>query len=422
MKVSPPKSNYDGKQKAKPLLPLVPEVREELDKSQTATFKLYSDPTDNESAKYEFTMPYIDGNDEPVRRYLEWLKNGERVCEGLGLVQVHARLNILNKLVRAAALNAFSIARQHAETEYLAFLQQEAYDNEPDEDQKQDAFDAITVIPTENQHERHYLNVTQKFLSYVLPNKVLPRIKRYLRRECRKPADMKIRAFANHLYRINHQEIPMLPPHGTSQSLTEDEIVEIMTYAVPRSWIREMDRQGVDPLVSGMTEMIRFFERVEETEDFDPNAKKVSSGKKDQKGKSGYNSGKGKNAKDNSNKFCHLHGKGDHTTEDCRTLKKQRTERADAKKDGKSYGNKTWKNNAKKNKESTNKELATFMKETKKELNAINASLKKRKATDSSDDEGSINAYEKMDMSAFNYEDMDNLKIHSDAEDGEISV
>ena len=422
MKVSLPKSNNDGKQKAKPLLPLVPEVREDLDKSQTATFKLYSEPTDRNSAKYEFTMPLLDGNDEPVRHYLEWLKNGERVCEGLGLVQVHARLNILNKLVRASALNAFNIARQHADKEYLAFLQQEAYDNEPDEDKKQEKYDAIKVVPTNNQHEWHYTRVTQTFLGYVLPAKVLPRIKRYLRRECRKPADMKIRAFTNHLYCINHQEIPMLPPHGTSQSLTEDEMVEIMTHAVPKSWIREMDRQGIDPLVSGMTAMVAFFERIEETEDFDPNAKKVSSGKKDQKGKSGYKSGKGKNAEDYGNKFCHLHGKGDHTTEDCRTLKKQRTERADTKKDGKSYGNKTWKNNAKKNKESTNKELATFMKETKKELNSINASLKKRKAADNSDDEGSINAYEKMDMSAFNYEDMDNLKIHSDAEDGEISV
>ena len=422
MKVSLPKSNNDRKQKAKPLLPLVPEAREELDKSQLATFKLYSDPTDNTSAKYEYTMPYLDGNDEPVRRYLEWLKNAERVCEGLGLLQVHARLNILNKLVRAAALNAFTVARTHAEAEYLVFLKQEAYDNEADEDQKQAAADAVTEIPDMNQHERFYNLVTHKFLSYVLPNKVLPRIKRYLRRECRKPADMSVRAFANHLYRINHQEIPMLPPHGTLQSLTEDEMVEIMTYAVPRSWIREMDKQGIDPLVKGMNEMISFFERIEETEDFDPNAKKVSSGKKDQKGKSGYKSGKSKNTEDSGDKFCHLHGKGDHTTNDCRTLKKQRTERADAKKDGKTYGNKTWKNNAKKNKESTNKELATFMKETKKELNSINASLKKRKAADNSDDEGSINAYDKMDMSAFNYEDMDNLKIHSDAEDGEISV
>ena len=92
-------------------------------------------------------------------------------------------------------------------------------------------------------------------------------VKRYLRRECRKPADMKVRAFCQHLLRVNEDELLALPPFGTNQTMSEDELIDIMLYATPRSWSCEMDRQGFDPVVKNLAEVVQFMERIEQSED-----------------------------------------------------------------------------------------------------------------------------------------------------------
>ena len=79
--------------------------------------------------------------------------------------------------------------------------------------------------------------------------------------------------------------------------------------------------------------------------------------------------------------------------------------------------NKTWTCKADEAKTSTKKELAAYVKKAvRKEVNSIS---KKRPAKDD-DDEKSLNA---IDLSGFNYEDMDNLKIESNddtVEEGEV--
>ena len=421
MKVAFQNNDGKGKEKPKPLLPLVPEeLDKELDRSQTATFKLYSDPTDATSAKYEFTMAYIDG-DESVREILTWVRNAQRVAEGLGITDGTLKLNLHQKCLRASMLTAFKSARQQEEDSWLVAQKAEVCTATAGNDAaKQAAADAVVMASP--MPDDLYQQIINKFITFVLPNKVLQKVKRFMRRECRKPATMKVRQFANHLHRINFEEIPMLPPHGPNQSIASDEMLEIITYAVPRSWIKEMEKQGGDPLVMGLQLTIQFFEQIEASEDFDPDAKKVSNGKNSDKGKKKPYQ-KGGNTAESGDKFCHLHGKGDHTTEACRTLKKQRTDRAQNKKDNASGNNKNWRSNANKNNKSAQKELAAFMKKTQKELNTITSTLKKRKNNnDEESDDGSINAFERMDMSAFNYRDMDNLKIDSEAEDGEIEV
>ena len=87
----------------------------------------------------------------------------------------------------------------------------------------------------------------------IMPLKTLERVKRYIRRECRKPADMKIRYFYQLITKMNTAEIPRVPPFNPAQGFQQDEIMEIILYVVPKSWIREMHRQGIDPLDAHQT-------------------------------------------------------------------------------------------------------------------------------------------------------------------------
>jgi len=122
MKVVPPKNDNGGKSfKAKPLLPLVPEEQPELDKSQTASFKLLSNPADPGSPQYYFTIPFLDGDDGPVRDVLTWIKNAEKVAQGLGIKDVKPRMELHKKTLRASALFAF----QEAEREQTKILVEE---------------------------------------------------------------------------------------------------------------------------------------------------------------------------------------------------------------------------------------------------------------------------------------------------------
>jgi len=222
--------------------------------------------------------------------------------------------------------------------------------------------------------------------------------------------------------RINAEEIPCCPPgYDIAQCLSEDEIVDILLFGTPKSWQREMDRQGFDPLAKTPAEVVAFMERIEMSEDFDADKKvvKVNNQKTNNNKKKNTSTGTG------GSKYCMLHGNCSHGTEECNTLK------AEAKKlKGNSYGNnnssngrsknKTWTKKGQQESEKSQKELAAFVKKSvkqgiKKELHSIQ---KKRKSD--SDDEIDLHALE-LELDEFNYEDMDKMDIKDDAkEDGEV--
>jgi hypothetical protein len=258
----------------------------------------------------------------------------------------------------------------------------------------------------------------RKVIQFMVPSKGLSRIKRQMRRKIRKPADMPVRTFFNHIARINYEELPKLPPnYNRAQSLSQDEIIDILLFAFPQSWQSEMNRQGFDPQEHTPMELIDFCERIEAAEEMetDKNTKRVGS-------KSDANKQVAKKSKTNSsggpNYYCEIHGKNySHNTKDCRQ-----------KNSGSSgNNNKNWANKSNANKHQASKELAAFIKKQVKakvaaELHAMDG---KRKASDdgnkSDEDvsEGEINAIEQMDLAQFDYGDMENLRIQSEKEESE---
>ena len=99
----------------------------------------------------------------------------------------------------------------------------------------------------------------RNIVTNVLPCKVLQRCKRFLRRECRKPNGMKVRSYFQHLMGINYSELGQLPPFNEDNNpVSHDELMDILLFGTPKSWQREMDRQGFDPLDNATQEVVSF--------------------------------------------------------------------------------------------------------------------------------------------------------------------
>ena len=259
----------------------------------------------------------------------------------------------------------------------------------------------------------------RQVLTRIMPRRVLARVKRQMRRDTRKPKNMKVRPHYQRLLRHNMEYLPNLPPFGANQSLSTDEMMDILLYGTPKSWQKEMERQGFDPMVSSTNQVVEFMEQIEATEDFEPDkpaAKQQSSPKKNNNQKKPPASGNGKKPAPGS-LYCLLHGKCSHTTDECDKLQEQ-AKRLKTETYGNGNGtkksfnntNKTWSRKAQDSEKSTKSDLAAFVKKEVKKT-AKQFAAKKRKSSDESDDD--LAAF---DLKDFNYDDMDNLKIDSDDE------
>ena len=78
------KHEYTTPKSELPVLSLIPEEGEydEDDPSKLGSFKLLSNPTDANSAKYQFQMGFADGS-QSARFHLQWGKNVMKVLHGM---------------------------------------------------------------------------------------------------------------------------------------------------------------------------------------------------------------------------------------------------------------------------------------------------------------------------------------------------
>ena len=137
-----------------------------------------------------------------------------------------------------------------------------------------------------------------------MPAKALTEVKRQMRREMRKPVEMKVREYCQHLMQLNTDDIPSLPPFENNQALSSDELLDILLHGTPRSWQNEMDRQGFDPIEKGYYPTVDFMENLEGLEE------KIQESSPDKKSKDKSKS-KDKNkpgSKKKADHYCSLHG------------------------------------------------------------------------------------------------------------------
>ena len=419
------KVDYNAQQDAQkkeeiPLLSLVP-VKRSLKKSDVVIFKLRSDPTNADSPTYEVSMPYLHGT-EDLRSVLEFKLNLTKIFIGMNAgTDAAAQNQLVKRILKDTALTSYDAGVQKAidgRHETLKAVQRAAGVRAGDDDAQMIIRLAAVPRPTDiNVGDITY--AVDDLVSYMTPFKALQRIKRYLRRSCRKPNDMTTRQFYNHFTRINTEELPALPPaFNVTQSLGSDESVDIMMFAVPKKWHGEMERQGFDPFASTPEEIVAFCERLEAAESVEGSRSSHNSNQNSEK-KSGKKKSSRKKARDdddNSSKlYCLVHGECGHSSNDCSVLQKEAKQLQKdytAKKSGGKTN--TWSRKAEEAKSKSSKELAAFVKKAvREEMNAV----EKKRKPDSDDEEGELNA---IDLSNFDYDLLDNLKIESDDSSVEV--
>lgn len=398
MKVVVPKNGYSTKRP--PILPLVRDTSKKITKDNSVTLKLKVNPGGGggvNAPSYEQTIMLISGT-EPVRNVIEVVRLIRQCWRGMNIdddTNAHSgnQVALCQRIFRDSALDAFnaSLERQLDEAHEAAMVAYAAAG----------AGGAAPVRAVRTDREQN-IRAMNDVIAAIVPYKALQMVKRYLRRECRKPADMTARQFYTNLRRINYEEIPHLPPFDPDQMLSDDEIVDILLFALPKSWVREMDKQGFDPFEHNPLQIVEFMERIEAIEDPPMTEVKNKDGKVSK-------TGKGKSKGDKS-KTCVLHGPG-HSTEECRTIKAQAKKRKsdDGGRGGDKDGKKDWK---KKSNVSTNlskKELALLVKkQTRAELKSFSEKKRKAEKEAESDDAASVNAF---DMEAFSYKDLEGLSL-----------
>jgi len=293
----------------KPVLPLVPEPTVLIEREDLAQVDLLSDPTDPNSTKVKFAFKILKGgHGEAAREIIQWCVNVERAFTGLinnnGLLHhqmiqqfacgsapsrfnsnalapaTPARLHLVaTAQVAANRDDGANAARAQGLADHLADVQ---------------ALTNKTVPAIANARTDVVTTALRQLATVLLPAKILQRAKRHLRREARKLVDVTVRECLMHVIRINTQEIPRLPPHfNNAQMLSDDKIVDILPFGTPKSWQREMDRQGLGPLASAPNDTALFMERIEMSEDFDGDKKVAAVLKK----------GNNKNKSNNKGKF-----------------------------------------------------------------------------------------------------------------------
>ena len=371
------------------ILPLVP-VKPKHQKQDLVALKLRVNPGSNQSTTFEKSYPILNGQ-STVREVVNFRRELRGIWRGLVCDNAVKKQEIVFRLIEDTAEAAYLHGRDMASEAEFQRRRQEAYDNAAgNEAAKIAARDAVNR-PALN--EDMVFQAINYMTTQLVPRKCLATIKRWLRRKCRKPADMSIRDYIGHLHRINQDEIPELPPNfNLQQSLADEELIDIVLWAIPNSWKRELDRQGVevDNLNIGqlqqMLESIELSEISTEGSDNNNNSNKSKSNASNKKAKTDTKKTNSK-SNDSKQKFCVYHGKNaTHTSDECKALKALADSTKDSK--NKSSDNKKSvsfkKNDNNNNKKSTGgvdkKELKAMLKEVvAAELNSIS---RKRKADD----------------------------------------
>ena len=415
MKIHLPKFDTAGQTAKANLLPLTEDTSlYALDKTNSVQYELHTRPADVNSPKYRFQLRVLVGT-ESVRTIVRWQIALVTVIDGLNLSQYAHTKPIVETAMRATPLSLFRSSLEAQQTAARETAAKQAHRTATgDAAAKQAAYTAIMQQAlTDHQADAQIQTAVSFVMSQLMPKNVLARVKRVLRRETRKPKDMTIRAYYQNLCRINYEEIIRLPPFGANQQLSQDELLDIILFGTPKSWQREMERQGWDPMTKSLEENIGFMENLEATDDFqDSDDKKTVSSKK--------SSNKKAKSKSTSGEYhCMLHGKNNtHNSEDCHKLKDsvQKLKGGTGSSNGNKSKNKTWKAKADGNASDSKKDLAAIVNSAvaKAVSNASKGAKRKSPPKD-------FNVMEA--LKDFNYDDeMKNLEIDDDdMSTGEVS-
>ena len=276
-----------------PVIPLERPKTRDFKKNEVLTFKLRSNPKDENSLTYDLSIPFFrEGTPEEL---LMFMTQVDKVIAGMNISDGPNKFALVRRLLQGDALAAF--------------------DN------------AATMHGAETNDNFNLCG--RDLVRHIFPTKALAKQKRWMRRFLRKPAEMSIRDFMSRMTEINGY-LKKFPPFGADQSLPQEEILDIAEFGTPNSWQKQMVVQGFDPVNNTVSAFVEFCERLEQTESFKE--------KEESPKKAKATTGKRKSNEKEKSYYCKVHKKNStHDTEDCLTLKN-----ANGTGSNKHFKSKTW--------------------------------------------------------------------------------
>jgi hypothetical protein len=291
-------SNQDNQKRfVPPPIPLERAETKELKKNECLTLKLRSDPTNVDSQTYELTIKFFSGG--TPEEWLVFLRDFKRVLVGQNITNGPGKYLMICRLIFGDTLAVFDKAAQ----------------------------DLV------NETNANFELVLQEVTTHVFPQRALSYQKRYMRRYMRKPRAMTTREFAARVNEMN-EYLKQFPPFDEDQELTEEEILDILEFAIPNGWQKNMVLQGFDPVIHTPSEFVAFCERHEFTEGSLNNSEDKKNGVKPKASlKNGHNDGKSRakssaeapksNKRNQPEKWCDLHQTHGHDTSECNVVQTQ---------------------------------------------------------------------------------------------------
>lgn len=281
-KVSLPKTAASKRSFREPPISLDRVVMPTLKKTEYMTLKCRSDPTDADSEQYELSIRYFrTGKPE---EFLLLMKDFQKIIVGQNLTTGPAKYAMMRRILDGDALAAFNQAAQ-------------ALGNETNE---------------------HFGQCVERLTSHVFPNRSLAIQRRYMRRYMRKPKETKIREYLARVVELNSY-LPLFPGGDDNAKLSDDELCDILEFATPASWQRQMTLQAFDPLEHTPQEVVEFCERLEVTEDVQKSTENPPKNPSDSNPKKRSKSSS--NGKGSGKFYCRVHGNNtSHNTDKCKVV------------------------------------------------------------------------------------------------------
>ena len=305
-------------------------------KENSLKLTLRSNPSDENSATYDETIPYLEG-DESLSQVYAFFDQLHHAFEGQNLKEGKAQANLASRLLH---------------------------------DQFKTKFDDYTNTKTITPEDVTIALVEVAKLA--VPQRALLTIRRFIRRYGWKPRTMPVNAWMTNMLRIRNKLIPWLaslehnyrdadgkfvPFDEATALLPMDEFMDLCHQYIHKEWVGQMVLHKFEPSEHTPEEFVNFCKTLEFAEQTNPtfqvgannsNAKKPPRKKKADIGDVSLVTGK--------RKHCALHGDNDsHTTDTCFTIKSwikrdkaggdfnASTNNSPNKRPR--FGNKTWKNN-----------------------------------------------------------------------------
>ncbi len=275
-----------------PPIPLERPEKKELSKTDYLVVKLRSVPDDAESETYEVNVPYFSHG--KTEEWLKTLKDISRALKGQNITDGPGKYRFARRILDGDALAAFNAA----------------------------------ATELGNETNDHYNQAMQKVTEHVLPKRALSRQRRFMRRQLRKPFKMAMQTFVARVNEIN-KYLDSFPPFHDDQKLSEEDLLELLEFGLPKSWQNQMTLQGFVPSDKTMAEFLEFCDRLEMTEEggTERTERASKSDKSHDESHKKRQNRKRSHDREESEKgefYCELHGKNStHSTGECRVLKAQ---------------------------------------------------------------------------------------------------